>query len=206
MITKLKEVTFVFENCDSITIDGKYIGEFLVDDLHTRFMRTASNCIGKMETVDTFAIEIHKDANKERFAFNQDDWEDYKEMVFDRIAYNDITQINFVLEEQYVEEGKIPCMESQHYTVSWIGDDEYINEAQTTYASKCGNLYVVISKDKGIEDFFDFDEIDDSEEIDFKFKMYGYDNEDKIDVIEELRKRIDLDTRKLAELLVGGNL
>ena len=36
MITKPKEITFVFENCDSIVIDGKYIGEFLVDDLHTR--------------------------------------------------------------------------------------------------------------------------------------------------------------------------
>lgn len=27
----LKQITFIFENCDSITIEGTYIGAFLVD-------------------------------------------------------------------------------------------------------------------------------------------------------------------------------
>lgn len=195
MVTKLKKIEFTFENCDSITIDGKYVGEFLVDDLHTYFTRIASNCIGKAEVVNTFVIEINKGANKERYAFGE--W-DLKEMVFDRIAYNDITQISFVLEEQYVDKGKTPYFESYHYTINWIGD-EYINEAQTSYVSKDGNLYIVIAKDKGVEDFFDLDEIDNSEEMDFKFEAYGC-----IDEIEKLRKRIDSDTRKLAELLNGG--
>lgn len=32
---KLKKITLVFENCDAVTIDGKYIGYFLVDDICT---------------------------------------------------------------------------------------------------------------------------------------------------------------------------
>ena len=53
---KLKNITFIFENCDSITIDGKYIGYFLVDDMHTSIERIACNVIERMDTADTFAI------------------------------------------------------------------------------------------------------------------------------------------------------
>ena len=36
---KLKNVTVVFENCDSITIDGKYVGEFMDNELSlSRFL------------------------------------------------------------------------------------------------------------------------------------------------------------------------
>ena len=42
---KLKNIVFNFENCDSITIKGKYIGDFLVDDIKTNFKRIASNAI-----------------------------------------------------------------------------------------------------------------------------------------------------------------
>ena len=42
---KLKNITLVFENCDSITIDGKYVGEFIVDDIHTSIERIACNAI-----------------------------------------------------------------------------------------------------------------------------------------------------------------
>ena len=110
---KVKNVTLVFENCDYITIDGKYIGNLLLDDLHTRFRRIACNSIDKIKTANTIAIEIHKYANKERYQFDQTDYEDFKQMTFDRLsAYNDITSIQFELVEDYVEEGQVPRVDS----------------------------------------------------------------------------------------------
>lgn len=172
MVTKLKNITFTFENCDRITIDGKYVGDFLVDDLKTYFVRVASNCISKNKVANTFAIEIHKDANKERHQFNQIQLEVYKQMTFDRFKCRDITSIEFELEERYVEEDEIPCVEHYDYWVDWVGESEYENNAQTNYINKEGNLYIVIAKDKGIEDFFDMDEINDEEWTNFKFSMY----------------------------------
>lgn len=169
---KLRNITFIFENCDSITIDGKYIGNLLVDDLHTCFRRIACNSIDKVETANTIAIEIHKDANKERYQFDQTDYEDFKQMTFDRLsAYNDITSIQFELEESYVEEGQVPRIDSYDYWVNWTGDSEYTNEAQTNYVSKDGHFYIVIAEGKSIEDFFNMEEINDSESMDFHFSM-----------------------------------
>lgn len=172
---RLKSITLGFENCDWITIDGKYVGQFLVDDLHTEFRRTACNSIEKVETANTFAIEIHKDANKERYQFGQIQYEELKQTTFDRlIACNDITSIQFELEENYGELGEFARSENYYYWVNWVGDSDYINEAQTNYISKCGNFYIVIAEGKGTKDFFNMEEINDSEAMEFHFSMYDW--------------------------------
>lgn len=169
---KLKYIEFVFENCDSIKIEGKYIGVFLVDNLETSIKRIACNSIDKIDVANTVVIEIHKDANKERYEFDQTHIEDFKQMTFDRFKeYGDITSIQFELEEDYVDEGQIPCVEHYNYCVDWTGESEYTNEAQKTYVSKEGNLYIVIADGKKIDDFFDLEEIDDEECMDFHFDM-----------------------------------
>lgn len=169
---KLKKITLVFENCDAVTIDGKYIGYFLVDDICTSIKRIACNAIERVDIANTFAIEIHKDANKERYQFDQTDYEDFKQMTFDRIGNcRDITSIQFELIEDYVEEGQVPRVEHYDYYVDWTGESEYKNNAQTNYLSKCGNLYIVISGGKKIDDFFDFKEINDEQFMDFNFSM-----------------------------------
>lgn len=169
---KLKYLELVFENVDIIRIEGKYIGDFLVDDLKTSIKRMGCNSIDKIDVANTVAIEIHKDANKERYQFGQTQWEDFKQMTFDRIKNcSDITGIQFELEEDYVEEGQVPCVEYYCYYVDWTGDSEYTNEAQKTYLSKDGNLYIVIADKKEISDFFDLEEIEDKEYMDFHFDM-----------------------------------
>lgn len=158
---KLKEITFTLENCDYITIDGKYIGDFLVDELNTSIRRTAVNTIEQIDGADIVVIEIHKDANKERYLFLQTGWEDSKHMTFDRLTgYDDITRIEFKLDDK-----------SYSYYVDWVGDSDYENEAQSTYISKDGHLYLIIAKDKVVSDFFNMNEIDDSEYMDFHFDM-----------------------------------
>ena len=88
--------------------------------------------------------------------------------------WDDITAIEFDLEEQYVEDDEIPRLETYNYYTNWISanvrDDE--NEAQHSYISDNGNLYIVIAENKNIKDFFDFDMINDAEYMDFKFSMY----------------------------------
>lgn len=181
---KLKYIEFIFENCDAIKIEGKYIGDFLVDDLETSIERIACNSIQKMDTVNTVAIEIHKDANKKRYKFGQRYIENFKEMTFDRFeTYGDITSIQFELEEDYVEEGQKPHREYYEYYVNWIGDNEYENDAQKTYLSKSGNLYIVIADKKNIENFFCLEDIENEEHMDFHFNMYDvgdkYSNPDR---------------------------
>ena len=187
---KLKYIEFVFENCDSIKIEGKYIGDFLVDNLETSIKRIACNSIDKIDVANTIAIEIHKDANKERYQFDQDHIENFKQMTFDRFKeYGDITSIQFELEEDYVEEGQVPCREYYDYYVDWTGDSEYTNEAQKTYLSKEGNLYIVIADGADIEEFFDLEEIEDGDYMDFHFSMCDvgdeYSNSDRYKNVED---------------------
>ena len=168
---KLKQITFCFENCDWITIDGKYVGDFLVDELHTYFNRIACNAIEKVDVANMFAIEIHKDANKERHQFEQDQYDDFKQMTFDRVSkYGDISSIDFELEVPIDEE--TAKLENYSYYLNWVGDSDYENEAQTSYVSKDGHLYIVVAENRGIEDFFDWNKIDDSDYMDFHFDMY----------------------------------
>ncbi len=158
---RIKSVDFILENCEVITIDGKYIGDFLIDDVQTRISRIACNSISKMDIANTIAIEIHRDANKERHQFG---CTGYKQKTFDRLVeWNDITSIEFELEEGNVEEGKIPRVEHYHYFVNWVGDNDEENDAQSTYISDNEDLYLVIAENKQIEDYFNDKLIDDDE-------------------------------------------
>ena len=56
------------------------------------------------------------------------------------------------------------------------------NEAQHSYVSKDSNLYIVISDGKNVDDYFDFEMIDDSEYMGFHFEMYDVGDENNIKV------------------------
>lgn len=172
----LKYISFMLENCDMIIIDGKYVGDFLVDDLHTTFTRTGCNCIEKIEVAKTFAIEIHRDANIVRYQHGQTQNEGCRQMTFERFCCNDITQIEFEFSDSVREYQETDGADSYCYFVDW-SDDDCINQFQKSYISKDGNLYIVIEKDKLIEDYFDIDEINDSECMDFHFDMCDVGNE-----------------------------
>ena len=170
-MSKLKYVTFILENCERITIVGKYVASFLVDDIKTSISRMASNYIGKMDTANTFAIEIHRDANDTINPFGDPNLGQY--LKFDRLSrYNDITSIQFELYGKCDDDDEFDeWYESYHYYVNWVGDDDYENDAQKSYLSKDNNLYIVIADGKNIEDFFNMEEINDSEYMDIVFSL-----------------------------------
>ena len=95
---KLKEISFVMENCEAITISGKYIGHFIVDKIEKGIYRLASNHIGKTKTANRIVIEIHKNANREDYVFGSENLG--KQFTFDRLKQGDITQIEFILEDE----------------------------------------------------------------------------------------------------------
>ena len=168
---KLKEITLVLENCELITIDGKYVGDFLVEDIRTSIQRIACNAIDKMDVAYTFAIEIHKDANKLNSQFD-------RKPIFDRLtSWDDITSIQFELFQDYVEEGQEPIVEHYDYYIHWTGDSDQENDSQKSCISDVGNLYIVVADGKGIEDFFDKEAINDKEHMDFHCSMYDIGDE-----------------------------
>lgn len=168
---KLKEITFTLENCECITIDGKHIGNFQVEDIRTCIQRTACNSIDKMDIAHTFAIEIYKDANKLQSEFD-------KKPIFDRFtSWNDIVSIQFELFQDCVEEGEEPITEYYDYYIHWTGDSDQENDSQKIYISDVGNLYIVIADGKNIEDFFNKETIDNEECMDFVWSMYNIDDE-----------------------------
>ena len=165
---KIENISFTFENCEYITVDGKYVGQFLAEDIKTYFQRIACNAINKMETIHTLVIELHKDANKPYSPFGDKE----QGTVFDRInTYNDITSICFDLVEPYPEDKDCPTCEHYDYYIHWTGDSDYSNASQKVYISDLGNLYLVISENKGVDDFFDKDYINNEEAMEFSFDM-----------------------------------
>lgn len=96
---KLEKIDFILENCEVISIDGKYVNTFLVDDISHCFLRIG-NCIMKVNRARTFAIELHKNANENYCSLGI---QGFKQKKFKRIMdYPDIVQIDFILDgEEY---------------------------------------------------------------------------------------------------------
>lgn len=162
----LKSIMFTFENCDQITVDGKYIGEFFVSDIRTSIERIACNSIEKITRANIISMEIHKDANQIRYPFDQKSGE--TENVFDRFKkWSDITSISFDLVEDAFEDRPAEHFE---FRTNWVGSDDTCNQAQTTYISELGNLYLVIAKGQGIEDFFDYNYINNEDCVEYHFE------------------------------------
>ena len=155
----LKYITFTFENCETFTIRGEHIGAFGLEGFHKRFLRIGEEIV-KFEEVENFFIEIHKSGNTPYDCFGIPGGETM--LKFDRILhYDDITHIEFLLDGEY-----------HHYGVAWENDFKEENPYQSSIVSKCGHLYINISKNSKIDDFVD-SSIDDEEEMSYHFTDLG---------------------------------
>ncbi|MEK4427740.1 hypothetical protein MHB54_00620 [Paenibacillus sp. FSL M7-0802] len=139
---KLKEFVFVLENCEAVTIESKYIGNFNVENIRSTIVKHY-NDISHYKICETFSIAINKEASKDYYVFGIND-EEHKQSTFKRLTYGDIVSIEIVYEDDIKED----------FYVDWQGDSEYLNEAQKTYISKRGDLFIVISKEKSVESQF----------------------------------------------------
>ena len=128
----IKAIEFVFENCECITVDSKYIGDLLIEGFETKIMGAGVCTIREYTTCEKINLVIYKDANITVESYG----EEYK--VFDRmLSWNDITSICLKYEDDIEREIYVP------------GDEEnnnYNNKAQSSFMSD-EHLYLTINKD-----------------------------------------------------------
>ncbi len=154
MLSKFKNITFTFENCDFLTINEEHIDDLLIDDIKKSFRKIAINCITKLETAHIFAIKINANANVERYQFGQNGNENFKQMTFDRFLLNDITSVELEFEEENPADKNNTKSEKYEFNVVWTGESDYYNKSQVSIIDDNGNLYISIAKDRSVKDFF----------------------------------------------------
>ncbi|MEJ3719217.1 hypothetical protein WGM54_14445 [Paenibacillus polymyxa] len=140
---KLKEVVFGLENCESLSVDAKYIGNFSVTNVRKSIIRHYGD-IRFMDICDTFSIVVNKSANIDYQVFGVED-EYYKHNTFNRLTSGDIVVIDIMYDDDSKDE----------IYIQWEGESDYFNEVQKTYISKLGDLFIVISKEETVESIFE---------------------------------------------------
>ena len=159
----LKSLEIIFENCEHVTIPANMIGDIHMGGTKYILNRVAANAIGGYNLITEFYIELFKTADKIYHPFGIESDEN---SILTRISeFNDITGIDIEYEDGTVEE----------YLVDYDEKDDSLgspNKNQKTYVSHLGNVYVVIQKDKKIEDFFDLEKINDEEKIKYLEDCY----------------------------------
>ena len=168
----IRNIKLTLENCETITIDGKYIADFSLSDIRKTIARRGCNWIDVSESCHEFYISLHSDANKPYSSFGVEDW---KSTVFERLRrYDDITSITIRLYDQYGDDEDDETKDRvEHYSFAW-GDDGgngEINPYQKSKVSKTGWLFLVIGKDLDIDKLYPAEDIDDAEFMSFASSM-----------------------------------
>lgn len=140
-MNNIEEITITFENCDQITLNSKDIGIVFFNDIKTEITRIARNSIQEINTATEVAIELYASKINSLYSpFNEFDEMPIASRI---IAGSDI--VSFLCKYQ---NGLTKTIYAP-----W-GSCTQINEYQKQAIGNNGNLYVVISKDKIISDFF----------------------------------------------------
>lgn len=162
----VKTIEFCFENLEHFAIDAKYFGQLELSNINTCIKRIACNSISKFECVDDVAMMIFSEGDGKYMLFKDDDSDMTK---FKRLnEWRDIASITVIYNDDSKEE----------YYVNWedenaedIGSN---NILQRNYVNKFGDLYIIISKKKSFSDFFDDEEMENEDFIEFAKDMILY--------------------------------
>lgn len=162
----IKSITFNFENCDSLKIDGNFIGDLYAGGANREITKIAVNSFRKIDTINTFFVAINKAANQDRYPFNDKNLSRQKETVFKRLSYGDIVSVDFKL----VAADRSP--EHYSYCVKWKSNNDCINSYQKTFISNIGDMYLIVSDDAKITDFYSTEEMEDKNLRKIMFGLY----------------------------------
>lgn len=158
----VKSIELQFENCECLRLE-KVLGYFYIGKIEIEVERIACNCIAEVTYANEIAIEIFNEVEKLGTWITC--WDNYDSKLQRIYQYNDIAHIVIVYEDG------TECS----YCINYEEESSALgapNVNQKTYLSSLGNLYIVISPDKNIEDFFPKEDIEDKEMIDFRKRMY----------------------------------
>jgi len=138
---KVKQVDFGLENCELLSIEGKYIGNFFVDDIKQRISKHYDS-ISHMNIANHFSIMINAEADQE---YDQFGIEEYKANTFERLAQGDICSVDIVYDDDSKDE----------FYVRWAGESEYKNAAQSSYKNHQGDLFILVKEGGEVEKEFE---------------------------------------------------
>ena len=131
----IEAIEFVFENCECLTVDSKYIGDLLIEGFETKVRRFGVNAIREYTSCERIDLIIYKDGNTTSESYGD------KYKVFDRIlSWNDITSIYLKYEDNTEQEIFVPW-DDENDCYSNVN-----NKAQSSFVSD-EHLYLTINKD-----------------------------------------------------------
>lgn len=163
MSKNIKEIELVLENLEIVTFKPEELGELHIGKIEECVNRIACNSIAKSKVADDIVIEIFKKAQFQKSPMEGIKKKDYFERI---MKFPDITHINLTYDDDT----------SDYLSVVWeeCNNDE-INLLQKSMLSDLGNLYIIISSDKtkDIKDYFDMEEINNKDNMEFKEDMYS---------------------------------
>lgn len=158
----IDKVEFLLENCEVITIEGKFICNLLSTNIQTQIRGIGCRSIKKYNTCDDFLIEIHRSGDRLNTPFGIESFID-DSSIFDRIfQYKDITNVKIYYEDTVV------CDE---FYVRYEEDENTSNIYQKCYKNSFGDLYILISKDKLFEDYYEIETLENCSYLDVQSRL-----------------------------------
>lgn len=149
-MARVTSLTLMFKNCESIELPLKYIGHIFIGDIKTNIERITLDNIGQRDVAREFFIEIFKEGDLPFDGL-------YDCNVFERIVrYRDLN----MLELKY-DDGK-----TQYITLAYQGTDH--NIYQDNWISRLGNLYLVVSARKCVDDYIVDKEVNNPLEVEMR--------------------------------------
>ncbi|WP_372011409.1 hypothetical protein NBRC13296_12685 [Paenibacillus chitinolyticus] len=152
MHKEIVKIEFIMENTECIEIERRYLGRFQINDIRKN-ISVAAKAMSRHETCDHFSMAAYRSGDEVYGQFGDDS---SLERKYNRLKVGDIVSINIIYDDQTEEE----------VYVTWTGESNYKNESQNTYINNYGDLFIVINKNKKIEEEFNFD-LDDEASLDY---------------------------------------
>ena len=132
---KVKSITFMFKDYESIEIPAQYIGSIYIGDIQHNIERIPVNYIQETTVCKELYVEIFKEFDAEYDGL-------YNMNKFERFMY----LFNIVAVELKYDDDT-----SQYISIPYKGEKK--NQYQEGWVSRLGNLYISISPKKSLEDF-----------------------------------------------------
>jgi len=179
LMIEVKELNIVFENCEEITIPKNVIGTLLIEKIHPVIQRIACNSISKYYVADEIVMEIFKEGDIKYKPFGCSE----EESTLKRLSqYADITGIEIVYKNGEKENLLVDYDEGENEGTLGapnINEDIYVSELE--------NIYIVISKDKKVKDYFDKERINDEKIVNSYKDMLniGIEEPEKVEISDE---------------------
>ncbi|MCI2061757.1 MAG: hypothetical protein LKJ83_03190 [Eubacteriaceae bacterium] len=159
---KLKNIMFTLATNEVVSVDGMYIGDFYMADMHRVLTRENNQIVDKLMVGEVY-IEISRSADGDFNALNDNS---RGTTQFARLtADKDIAMIQFSLEHPVAGMREYTC-----YPV-WNGKGS-CNANQTCVISSLGHLYIAVGGDDFRSAAVDPEKINDKAAIKKKFKDY----------------------------------